>query len=58
MGWRVLKTPMRTPQANAFCETLIGTMRREVPGLAGPDRRNRRVTAHRVFEIARGLKYG
>ena len=29
MGLRVLKTPARTPQANAFCERLIGTMRRE-----------------------------
>ncbi len=29
MGRRVLKTPVRTPQANAFCERLIGTMRRE-----------------------------
>jgi len=29
MGRRVLKTPGRTPQANAFCERLIGTMRRE-----------------------------
>jgi hypothetical protein len=29
MGRHVLKTPPRTPQANAFCERLIGTMRRE-----------------------------
>jgi transposase InsO family protein len=28
MGVRVLKTPVRTPQANAFCERLIGTIRR------------------------------
>ena len=28
-GLRVLKTPRRTPQANAFCERLIGTIRRE-----------------------------
>jgi transposase InsO family protein len=26
---RVLKTPVRSPQANAFCERLIGTLRRE-----------------------------
>ena len=26
---RVLKTPVRAPQANAFCERLIGTIRRE-----------------------------
>ena len=29
MGRHVLKTPVRTPQANAFCERVIGTMRRE-----------------------------
>jgi putative transposase len=29
MGLRVLKTPVRCPQANAFCERLIGTLRRE-----------------------------
>jgi putative transposase len=29
MGRHVLKTPVRTPQANACCERLIGTMRRE-----------------------------
>jgi putative transposase len=29
MGLTVLKTPVRCPQANAFCDRLIGTMRRE-----------------------------
>jgi low affinity Fe/Cu permease len=29
MGLLVLKTPVRTPQANAFCEPLIGPMRRK-----------------------------
>jgi putative transposase len=29
MGLQVLKTPVRTPQANAWCEGLIGTLRRE-----------------------------
>ena len=28
-GVRVLKTPVRAPRANAFCERLIGTIRRE-----------------------------
>jgi putative transposase len=28
-GVRVLKTPVRAPQANAFCERLVGTIRRE-----------------------------
>ena len=29
MGLRVLKTPVRTPVANAICERVIGTLRRE-----------------------------
>jgi putative transposase len=29
LGLRVLKTPPRSPQANAFCERLLGTLRRE-----------------------------
>jgi transposase InsO family protein len=29
MGLTVLKTPVRIPQANAFCERVIGTIRRE-----------------------------
>jgi putative transposase len=29
MGLRILKTPFQAPQANAFCERLIGTVRRE-----------------------------
>jgi putative transposase len=29
LGLRVLKTPARSPQANALCERLIGTLRRE-----------------------------
>lgn len=28
-GLRVLKTPVRAPEAKAFCERLIGTIRRE-----------------------------
>ena len=28
-GLRVLRTPVQTPQANAYCERLIGTVRRE-----------------------------
>jgi putative transposase len=30
MGRHVLTTALRTPQANAFCERLIGTIRRSV----------------------------
>ena len=29
LGVRVLKTPVRSPQANAICERLLGTLRRE-----------------------------
>lgn len=29
MGMRILKTPVAAPQANAFCERVIGTVRRE-----------------------------
>jgi putative transposase len=29
MGLTILKTPVRAPQANAFCERVIGTIRRE-----------------------------
>src|SRR3954452_20746221 len=29
MGLTVLKPPVRAPQANAFCERVIGTIRRE-----------------------------
>ena len=29
MRLEVLKTPVRAPQANAYCERLIGTIRRE-----------------------------
>jgi hypothetical protein len=28
-GLRVLRTPVRAPQANAYCERLMGTVRRE-----------------------------
>ena len=29
MGVKILKTPVRAPTANAYCERLIGTIRRE-----------------------------
>src|SRR5262249_27352305 len=29
LGLRVLRTPVRAPQANAYCERLVGTIRRE-----------------------------
>jgi transposase InsO family protein len=36
LGLRVLKTPPRSPQANALCERLIGTLRRECLDLLIP----------------------
>ena len=36
LGLRVLKTPYRSPQANAFCERLIGSARRECLDLMIP----------------------
>src|SRR5215471_8279010 len=36
LGLRVLKTPPRCPQANALCERLIGTLRRECLDLLIP----------------------
>jgi transposase InsO family protein len=29
LGLRVFKTPLRSPRANALCERLLGTLRRE-----------------------------
>ena len=39
MGLEVLKTPARVPQANSFCERLIGTIRRECLDFVAPRRR-------------------
>ena len=33
MGVRVLRTPVRAPTANSYCERFGGTLRRELPGL-------------------------
>jgi transposase InsO family protein len=31
LGLEIIKTPLRSPQTNALCERLIGTLRRECP---------------------------
>jgi putative transposase len=36
LGLRVLKTPPQSPQANALCERLVGTLRRECLDLVIP----------------------
>jgi transposase InsO family protein len=47
MGLEVLKTPPRVPQANAFCERVIGTIRRECLDFVIP------MTEHHLHVILR-----
>jgi putative transposase len=56
MQLRVLTTPARTPQANAFCERLIGTGRRECLDFMIPlnERHLRRILAEWVPHYNRG----
>jgi transposase InsO family protein len=56
IGLRVVKTPVRTPQANAFCERLIGTMRRECLDWLIPlsERHLRRILTEWVAHYHRG----
>jgi len=56
MGMRVLKTPFRAPQANAFCEWLIGTMRRECLDfvIPGNERHVRRILKEWVAHYNQG----
>jgi putative transposase len=56
MNLRVLKTPARVPQANAFCERLIGTARRECLDQLIPvnERHLRKILAEWVPHYNRG----
>jgi putative transposase len=56
MGLTVLRTPVRSPQAKAFCERLIGTIRRECVDFLIPlnERQVRRVLAEWVGHYNRG----
>lgn len=56
MRLRVLKTPARVPQANAFCERLIGTARRECLDHLIPlhEQHLRRIVAEWVLHYNRG----
>ena len=45
LGLRVLKTPVRTPQANALCERLLGTLCQECLDFVIP------LTAHHVQRL-------
>ena len=56
MGLTILKTPVRSPQANAFCERVIGTIRRECLDWMMPFNEDhlRRVLRHWVAHYNRG----
>jgi len=56
LGLQVLKTPIRTPQANAYCERLIGTIRRECLDFMIPlnERHLRRIVHEWVSHYNRG----
>jgi putative transposase len=56
MRLRVLKTPARVPQANAFCERLIGTARRECLDHLIPlhERHLRKIVVEWVLHYNRG----
>ena len=56
MGLRVLKTPVMAPQANAYCERVIGTARRECLDWLIPldERHLRRVLTEWVAHYNRG----
>ncbi len=55
-GVRVLKTPVRAPKANAFCERLIGTIRRECLDFLIPfnERHLRRIVKEFMIHYNRG----
>ena len=59
-GVRALKTPVRTPQANAVCERLIGTIRRECLDFMIPlnERHLRAILREWVFQGAHTLAWG
>lgn len=56
MGLTVLKTPVRAPQANAFCDRLIGTIRRDCLDFVIPlnERHVRSVLSEWVVHYNRG----
>jgi len=56
MGLSILKTPFRAPQANAFCERLVGTIRRECLDFLIPihERHLRRILQEWVTHYNRG----
>lgn len=55
-GMKALRTPIRAPKANAFCERVVGTLRRECLDLMIPlnERHLRRTVAEFVKHYNRG----
>ena len=55
-GLRVLHTPVRAPKANAYCERLVGTMRRECLDFMIPlgEKHLRRILAEWVTHYNQG----
>jgi putative transposase len=55
LGLQALRTPIRAPKANAFCERLIGTIRRECFDFMIPlnDRHLRRILREWIFHYNR-----
>jgi putative transposase len=60
MGLTILKTPVRAPQANAHCERVIGTIRRECLDWRIPcsERHRRRILQDWVAHYNRGRPHG
>lgn len=56
MGLSILKTPFRAPQANAFCERLVGSIRRECLDFLIPlnERHLRKILKEWVVDYNRG----
>jgi len=56
MGLRILKTPFRAPQANAYCERLVGSIRRECLDFLIPlnEKHLQRIVRHWVDHYNRG----
>jgi putative transposase len=54
LGIEIIKTPVRSPQANALCERLIGTLRRGMSGLADPP--ERAASAQRLAVVVSALQ--
>jgi hypothetical protein len=56
LGLEVIKTPIRTPQANGYCERLVGTIRRECLDFMIPlnERHLRRIVREWVSHYNRG----